>query len=219
MLIDGADIWENPKEIKRVRFKVGLVMQYPEHQLFEDTIRKDIAFGPKNMRLASEEIKQRVEEAAAFVGLDAELLDKNPFELSGGQKRRAAIAGIIAMRPDVLVLDEPAAGLDPSGKEEIFANIADYHKKSGKTVVIVSHSMDDMARYCDNVIVLSGGRAVLAGTRDEVFSKTRELIAAGLDVPHATKLSMLLEEKGIKLPDGIFTADDAVEKIAALFEN
>jgi len=217
VLIDGTDIWEKPKEIRGVRFKVGLVMQYPEHQLFEDTIRKDIAFGPKNMGLSEEEIKLRVDEAALFAGLDADLLDKNPFELSGGQKRRAAIAGIIAMRPDVLVLDEPAAGLDPAGKAAVFANIVDYHKKSGKTVVIVSHSMDDMAQYCDSVIVLSGGKATLSGSRDEVFSKAQELIGSGLDIPQATRLCMMLEEKGITLPAGIFTADAAVEKIAELF--
>ncbi len=171
VMLDGVDIWDNPKEIRKVRFRIGLVMQYPEYQLFEETIEKDIAFGPKNMGLPEDEIHQRVLEAASFVGLDSEMLAKSPFDLSGGQKRRAAIAGVIAMRPDVLVLDEPAAGLDPAGRDSIFSNIAEYQRKSGSTVVIVSHSMEDMARFCDELIVMSEGHIIMQGTRDEVFAK------------------------------------------------
>ncbi|MBQ8140452.1 MAG: energy-coupling factor transporter ATPase [Clostridia bacterium] len=201
--IDGEDIWAKPKEIRGVRFRVGLVMQYPESQLFEETIRQDIAFGPKNMGLSEEEINERVLEAARFVGLDSDILDKSPFDLSGGQKRRAAIAGIIAMRPEVLILDEPAAGLDPAGRESIFANIVDYKEKTGSTVVIVSHSMEDMARYCDRVVVMSGGKIIMNGSRDEVFSDADRLGGAGLDIPQITKLMLLLKGKGIDVNAGI----------------
>ena len=158
VLLDGENIWEKPKNIRKIRFRVGLVMQYPEYQLFEETIYKDIAYGPQNMGIPKEEIDSRVREAAYFAGLEEELLFKSPFDLSGGQKRRAAIAGIIAMRPDVLVLDEPAAGLDPRGRESIFENIRNYRDKSGKTVVIVSHSMEDMAKYCDETVVMADGK-------------------------------------------------------------
>ena len=168
--IDLQDIWENRKDIRKYRFKVGLVMQYPEYQLFEETIRKDIAFGPRNMGLSEEEIEARVLEAARFVELDESLLEKSPFELSGGEKRRAAIAGVIAMRPDVLVLDEPAAGLDPRGRAAIFKNIAEYRRATGKTVIIVSHSMEDVARYCDELIVMSGAKVIMHDTPKNVFS-------------------------------------------------
>ena len=217
VLIDGEDIWAKPKEIRKVRFRVGLVMQYPESQLFEETIRQDIAFGPKNMGLSEAEIEQRVIEAARFVGLDEDLLEKSPFDLSGGQKRRAAIAGIIAMRPDVLVLDEPAAGLDPAGRESIFANIVEYKEKTGSTVVIVSHSMEDMARYCDRVMVMSGGKLIMNGSRDEVFSQSASLEGAGLDIPQITKLMTLLRDKGIDIDQGIYTSDKAYEEIMKLF--
>ena len=217
VLIDGEDIWAKPKEIRKVRFRVGLVMQYPESQLFEETIRQDIAFGPKNMGLSEAEIEQRVVEAASFVGLDEALLEKSPFDLSGGQKRRAAIAGIIAMRPDVLVLDEPAAGLDPAGREAIFANIVEYKEKTGSTVIIVSHSMEDMARYCDRVMVMSGGKLIMNGSRDEVFSQAASLESAGLDIPQITKLMTLLRERGIDVDQSIYTSDKAYEEIVRLF--
>ncbi len=215
--IDGKNIWDKPKEIRKVRFRVGLVMQCPESQLFEETIRADIAFGPKNMGLSAEEIEQRVVEAARFVGLDESLLDKSPFDLSGGQKRRAAIAGIIAMRPEVLILDEPAAGLDPAGREAIFSNIVEYKEKSGSTVIIVSHSMEDMAKYCDRIVVMSGGRLVMNGSRDDIFSRSDELVAAGLDIPQTTKLMLLLKERGVGIDSGIYTVDRAFDEIMKLF--
>ena len=217
--IDLQDIWENRKDIRKYRFKVGLVMQYPEYQLFEETIRKDIAFGPKNMGLSEEEIADRVIEAARFVELDESMLDRSPFELSGGQKRRAAIAGIIAMRPDVLVLDEPAAGLDPRGRASIFKNISDYREKTGKTVVIVSHSMEDVARYCDELIVMSGARVLLCGTPDKVFSQPELLVKNGLDLPQIARLNMLLREKGVDLGDGVYTVDGAFERIMKQNQN
>ena len=218
VLLDGEDIWAKPKEIRSVRFRVGLVMQYPEAQLFEETIRQDIAFGPKNMGLSAEEIDIRVREAARFVGLDEDMLDKSPFDLSGGQKRRAAIAGIIAMRPEVLILDEPAAGLDPAGREAIFSNIIEYKKETGSTVIIVSHSMEDMARYCDEIAVMSGGKLLMKGSRDEVFSNTEKLVSAGLDIPQITKLMLLLEKKGISVDSGIYTSENAYKEIMKLFK-
>ncbi len=218
VLLDGEDIWAKPKEIRNVRFRVGLVMQYPESQLFEETIRQDIAFGPKNMGLSEEEIEIRVREAASFVGLDEDILDKSPFDLSGGQKRRAAIAGIIAMRPEVLILDEPAAGLDPAGREAIFSNIIEYKRQTGSTVVIVSHSMEDMARFCDEIAVMSGGKLLMKGTRDEVFSDTEKLVSAGLDIPQITKLMLLLEKKGLPVDSGIYTSEKAYKEIIKLFK-
>lgn len=215
--LDGEDIWAKPKEIRRVRFRVGLVMQYPEAQLFEETIRADIAFGPKNMGLSSEEISERVIEAAHFVGLDDELLDKSPFDLSGGQKRRAAIAGIIAMRPEVLILDEPAAGLDPAGREAVFTNIMNYKKETGATVIIVSHSMEDMARYCDDIVVMSDGDVMMQGDRDTVFADADKLAAAGLDIPQTAKLMAALRERGIDISRRIYTPDAAYSALLALF--
>ena len=217
VIIDREDIWENRKDIRKYRFKVGLVMQYPEYQLFEETIRKDIAFGPKNMGLDESEIEQRVAEAARFVELDESFLDKSPFELSGGQKRRAAIAVIIAMRPDVLVLDEPAAGLDPKGRAAIFRNIAGYREATGKTVVIVSHSMEDVARYCDELIVMSGAKVLMNGTPDKVFSNPELLVENGLDLPQIARLNMLLRKKGIDLGEGVYTVDGAFERIMKKF--
>ena len=217
VLLDGVDIWEKPKTIRQVRFRVGLVMQYPEYQLFEETVAKDIAFGPRNMGLGEEEIRVRVEEAAAFAGLDRALLDKSPFDLSGGQKRRAAIAGIIAMRPEVLVLDEPAAGLDPRGRDEIFANIVRYQESTGSTVVIVSHSMEDMARYCDNLVVMNGGKVVMQGDRDYIFSRSERLSEIGLDIPQVTRLMLRLKEMGVETDGGIYTVEQAVEKMLKLY--
>ena len=219
VLLDGGDIWEKPKQIRDVRFRVGLVMQYPEYQLFEETIAKDIAFGPKNMGLSEEEIQARVLEAARFVGLDEELLEQSPFDLSGGQKRRAAIAGIIAMHPDVLVLDEPAAGLDPRGREEIFANIRQYHEESGSTVLIVSHSMEDMARYCDHLIVMNDGKIWMQGDRDYVFSRSDRLTEIGLDVPQVTKMMHLLKENDIPVDGGIYTVEQAVEHLLKIYKD
>ena len=219
VLLDGADIWAKPKDINKIRFRVGLVMQYPEYQLFEETIYKDIAYGPKNMGLADDEIRERVLEAADFVGLDRELLDKSPFDLSGGQKRRAAIAGIIAMRPELLILDEPAAGLDPRGRDAIFNNIVEYQKKSGSTVLIVSHSMEDMARYCDRLIVMSGAKILLEGECREIFTRADELSAVGLDVPQITRLMLALKERGIELDTSVFTVEEALEEILRLYQD
>ena len=216
ILLDGHDIWEDPKKIAAVRFRVGLVMQYPEYQLFDETVASDIAYGPRNMGLSTEEITARVKEAAAFAGLADELLEKSPFELSGGQKRRAAIAGVMAMRPEILVLDEPAAGLDPMGREEIFAGLARYRAESGATVVVVSHSMEDMARYCDRLVVMNDGKILLRGTQSEVFGRADELQSIGHGVPDITKLCALLRADGMPLPDDIYTVEAATAAIAPL---
>ena len=217
VLLDGQDIWQDPKQIGKVRFRVGLVMQYPEYQLFEETVRADIAFGPRNMQLSGEEIAERVDEAAAFAGVDPSLMDKSPFDLSGGQKRRVAIAGIMAMRPEVLVLDEPAAGLDPQGRRDIFGGIRAYNRKTGSTVVIVSHSMEDMAQYCDDVAVMAHARLLMTGTRDEVFARADELEVVGLDIPVITKLSALLRQGGIPLDPGLYTLEAAEAALAQVF--
>ena len=198
-------------------FRVGLVMQYPEYQLFEETVYADIAFGPRNMGLSEEEIHARVLEAAAFCDVGEELLEKSPFDLSGGQKRRVALAGVIAMRPEVLVLDEPAAGLDPLGRTYIFNGIRAYQRKTGSTVLIVSHSMEDMARYSDDVIVLSGARILRKGSREEVFAHVDELAETGLNVPQITQLMSILRERGIDAPKNIYTVDEATEAIKKLF--
>ena len=199
-------------------FRVGLVMQYPEYQLFEETVYADIAFGPRNMGLDEKEIRERVLEAAAFCDIGEELLEKSPFDLSGGQKRRVALAGVIAMRPEVLVLDEPAAGLDPWGRSYIFDGIRAYQRKTGSTVLIVSHSMEDMARYCDDVIVLSGAHVLRKGTREEVFAHVEELAQTGLDVPQITHLMCLLRERGIALPQNIYTVEEATAALRKLFD-
>ena len=207
-------------KIKKTRaklcFRVWLVMQYPEYQLFEETVSRDIAFGPRNMGLAEEEIRQRVLEAAAFTDIGEDLLEKSPFDLSVGQKRRVALAGVIAMRPEVLVLDEPAAGLDPLGRTFIFEGIRNYQRKTGSTVLIVSHSMEDMARYCDDVIVMSGARVIRQGSREEVFAHVDELAETGLDIPQITHLMQLLRARGLPLPENIYTVDEAVEALRAL---
>ena len=217
VIIDGVDIWEKPKEIRKVRFKVGLVMQFPEYQLFAETIYKDIAFGPQNMGLGEAEVDARVREAARFVGIDEELLDKSPFDLSGGQKRRAAIAGIIAMRPDILILDEPAAGLDPRGRDSIFKNIVSYQRECGNTVIIVSHSMEDMAKYCDDLIVMSDGKIILTGACEEVFSSSALLESVGLDIPQISKLVLKLRSMGVDVDGGIYTVDKALEELLKLY--
>ena len=217
VLLDGVDIWADPKEIGRVRYRVGLVMQYPEYQLFEETVYADIAYGPRNMGLPEEEIQARVHEAAAFAGVDAALMEKSPFDLSGGQKRRVAIAGIMAMRPEVLVLDEPAAGLDPQGRHTIFQGIRDYNRKTGCTVLIVSHSMEDMAQYCDDVVVMAHSRVLMAGDRDHIFTRADELEAVGLDIPQITKLCLLLREGGMPMPAGLYTVEAAEDSLMKLF--
>ncbi|MBE6627930.1 MAG: energy-coupling factor transporter ATPase [Ruminococcaceae bacterium] len=195
---------------RRLCFRVGLVMQYPEYQLFEETVYKDIAFGPQNMGLSEEEIRERVMEAAAFSGVEPEWMEKSPFDLSGGQKRRVALAGVIAMRPEVLVLDEPGAGLDPRGRNSIFEKIVHYQKTTGSTVLIVSHSMEDMARLCDDVVVLYRAKIVKQGSGREVFSHADELSKIGLDIPQITRLLQMLKEKGMPISDDIYTVDEAV---------
>ena len=209
----GQDINESKRSRRDVKSQVGLVFQYPEYQLFEETVYKDIAFGPKNMKLSQEEIDQRVREAAGFVGVEEELFEKSPLELSGGQKRRIAIAGVIAMRPGVLILDEPTAGLDPAGCRQILDNICAYREKTGATVIIVSHNMDDVARIAERIIVFSHGRVVMDGSAGEVFSRAEELIDIGLDVPHATALAMALKKQGLPLPEGIYTHEQLLDAI------
>jgi energy-coupling factor transport system ATP-binding protein len=211
--VDGTDINQSKITRRDVKHQVGLVFQYPEYQLFEETVYKDIAFGPKNMKLGDEEIDQRVREAASFVGVDEELFEKSPLELSGGQKRRIAIAGVIAMRPSVLILDEPTAGLDPAGCRQIIENICNYREKTGATVIIVSHNMDDMAKIAERIIVFSHGHIVMDGTAKEVFSRAEELISIGLDVPHSTELAMALKKQGLPLPDGIYTHEQLLEAV------
>ena len=209
----GQDINESKLSRRDVKHQVGLVFQYPEYQLFEETVYKDIAFGPKNMKLSQEEIDQRVREAAGFVGVEEELFDKSPLELSGGQKRRIAIAGVIAMRPGVLILDEPTAGLDPAGCRQILDNICAYREKTGATVIIVSHNMDDVARIAERIIVFNHGRVVMDGSAGEVFSRAEELIGIGLDVPHATELAMALKKQGLPLPEGIYTHEQLLSAV------
>ena len=215
VLLDGKDIWENPKKIRDIRFRVGVVMQYPEYQLFDETVRDDIAFGPKNMGLSKAEIDQRVMDAVHFAGLDENLLDKSPFELSGGQKRRAALAGVIAMRPEILVLDEPAAGLDPGGRREILGRIREFQRSSGTSVIIVSHSMEDMAMYCDRIIVMSAGKVAMDGTCSEVFGRYNELLNVGLDVPQITYVADELRKHGIDIGADIYTVKYAASQILA----
>ena len=216
VLLDGNDIWENPKKIRDVRFRVGMVFQYPEHQLFEDTIYKDIAFGPKNMGLSEEEIDRRVRQAAAYVGLDEALLEKSPFDLSGGEKRRAAIAGVMAMEPQVLILDEPTAGLDPRGREQVLAMIQDYRKNRGTTVLLVTHSMEDVARVADRILVMSEGRVAMLDTVEKVFSRAEELEAIGLTVPAVTKTLLLLQRRGVAVDTAAYTVEAATAQILSL---
>lgn len=213
--VDGEDINADKISRKNVRSKVGLVFQYPEYQLFEETVYADIAFGPKNMKLSESEIDERVREAASFVGVPEEHFERSPLELSGGQKRRVAIAGVIAMRPGVLILDEPTAGLDPAGCAQILQNICDYREKTGSTVIIVSHSMDDVARLADRLVVFNRGEIRFDGTPEEVFSNPEELKAIGLNVPAATELAMELRRIGVSVPASIYTNE---QLLAALLE-
>jgi energy-coupling factor transport system ATP-binding protein len=215
VLLKGKDIWAEPKKIRSVRFQVGMVFQYPEHQLFEETVLKDICFGPQNMGLSEGEAQERAREAARFVGLPDELLGKSPFELSGGEKRRAAIAGVIAMDPDVLVLDEPTAGLDPRGRDMLLMQIGAYHRERNNTVILVSHSMEDIARAADRVLVMNGGKAVMLDQTDKVFARGRELEELGLRVPEITKILLTLREHGCPVEPAL-TVDQAVEELLPL---
>ncbi len=218
VLLNGNDVWAEPKKIREIRFQVGLVFQYPEHQLFEETARKDIAFGPKNMGLPEEEIERRVLRAAEFVGLKPELLEKSPFELSGGEKRRAAIAGVMAMQPEVLILDEPTAGLDPKGRDMILEQIKAYQQETGATVLLVSHSMEDIARVAKRVLVMNGGRVAMFDETPAVFSRAEELEAIGLSIPAVTRVFMLLREKGYAVGDNVYTVEQAVGRLLPLLE-
>lgn len=217
VLLNGKDIWAEPKKIRAVRFQVGMVFQYPEHQLFEETVLKDICFGPGNMGLNQKEAEERALEAAKFVGLQEDLLNKSPFELSGGQKRRAAIAGVIAMDPDVLILDEPTAGLDPQGRDMLLEQISNYRKKRGNTILLVSHSMEDIAHYADRVLVMNGGKAVMLDKTERVFAHGRELETMGLRVPQITNILLTLMEKGY-LVHPVLTVDQAVEELRPLLK-
>lgn len=218
VLLDGEDIWANPKDIRKIRFKVGMVFQYPEYQLFEETVAKDIAFGPTNMGKSGAELEKAVNDAARFTGLKDELLEKSPFDLSGGEKRRAAIAGVIAMNPEVLVLDEPTAGLDPMGRDVLLSQIVQYHKERKNTVIFVSHSMEDIARVADKIIVMNKSNLVMFDKTKEVFSKGRELEKIGLRVPQITKIMLELREKGFNVPEGILTVDEAMDCISSLLD-
>ena len=216
ILLEGKDIWENPKQIRQVRFAVGLCFQYPEYQLFEETVAKDIAFGPKNMGLDEKQIAARVRDAAHFVSLKPELLEKSPFDLSGGEKRRAAIAGVMAMDPRVLILDEPTAGLDPKGRDVILQQIRDYQQARGTTVLLVSHSMEDVARVCSKVLVMNEGKNVLYGTVDEVFSQAEELSRMGLAVPQVTRVFLGLKQRGFDGRTNVYTARQGRDEILRL---
>ena len=213
VLLDGKDIWAEPKKIRQVRFQVGLVFQYPEYQLFEETCYKDIAFGPKNMGLDEAEVDRRVHEAADFVGLDPALLERSPFELSGGQKRRVAVAGVMAMKPRILVLDEPAAGLDPEGRDDILSEVKEYHKKTGTTVLLVSHSMEDIAKYANRVLVMSNRKIAMYDTVEKVFARAPELLELGLSVPQVTKIFLKLREMGVDVPADVYTIPYAVKTL------
>ena len=216
VLLNGNDIWAEPKKIRAVRFQVGLVFQYPEYQLFEETVFRDICFGPRNMGLSEEELKERALGAAEFVGLRPELLEKSPFELSGGEKRRAAIAGVVAMDPEVLILDEPAAGLDPQGRDQLLDQIRSYHQKRGNTVLLVSHSMEDIARVADRALVMNRGKAAMLDTVQQVFSRRSELEHMGLRVPQITKIMSLLRAKGYPVSEGALTVDEALRDLLPL---
>ena len=214
--IDGEDIWQDPKDIRRFRFLVGLVFQYPEYQLFEETVYKDIAFGPLNMGLSEEEVNRRVLRAAKFCGLGAAMLSQSPFELSGGQKRRAAIAGVLAMEPKLLVLDEPAAGLDPEGRDTILSQVKQFHQETGTTVVLVSHSMDEIARNVDRILVLKNAHILMEGTPQQVFARGEELLSAGLDVPQVTRVAMALRARGLNVDPAVYTVEALERELLAL---
>lgn len=213
ILLDGKDIWENKNKIRDVRFQVGLVFQYPEYQIFEETVYKDIAFGPKNMGLDEDEIKRRVLATAADIGLSEELMARSPFELSGGQKRRVAIAGVMAMEPKVLILDEPTAGLDPAGRDLILSHIKAYHKRTGNTTLIVSHSMEDIASFADRILVMNKGKLFCFDETERVFSRAEEIAEIGLDVPQITRVFMELRRRGLDFGKEVYTVGYARDLI------
>ena len=215
VILDGTDIWKDKATTRQARFRVGLVFQYPEYQLFEETVYKDIAFGPKNMGLPADEIDRRVREAAGFVGLTEEQLEVSPFDLSGGQKRRVAIAGVIAMEPEVLILDEPTAGLDPVGREDILANIQAYRKAKNATIMMVSHSMSDVARLTERLLVMNGSKLAMDGTPEQVFARAQELLDMGLDIPPVTRVFLRLRELGLDV-EPVFTLEQAAAVLAEL---
>ncbi|MBQ6526010.1 MAG: energy-coupling factor transporter ATPase [Clostridia bacterium] len=216
--VDGQDIWESKKTLRASRFAVGLCFQYPEYQLFEETVYKDIAFGPKNMKLSEEEIDRRVREAARFIGVTDDMLEKSPFDLSGGEKRRVAIAGVMAMEPKILILDEPTAGLDPRGRDIILGLIRNYREETGRTVMIVSHSMDDVAKIATKVLVINDRHVAMYGTVPEIYARSEELVAMGLDIPQVTKVFLGLKENGIPVRTDIFTVEQARAELRALRE-
>lgn len=218
VLVDGEDIWADPSQIRKFRFLVGMVMQYPEYQLFEETVYKDIAFGPKNMGLSEQEIDRRVHRAAEFCGLPADYLNRSPFELSGGQKRRVAIAGVLAMEPRILVLDEPAAGLDPEGRDTILSQIRQYHQDTGTTVLLVSHSMEDIARYANRVLVMDQRKVAMYDDVEKVFARAPELLELGLSVPQVTKIFLKLREMGLDIPTDVYTTPYAVKTVLKALE-
>ena len=218
VLLDGEDIWDKKYKGGRLCFRVGLVMQYPEYQLFEETVFNDVAFGPRNKGVGEEEVKKLVMDAIEFVGLTPDILEQSPFDLSGGQKRRVAIAGVMAMQPEVLVLDEPAAGLDPSGRSDIFGGIRRYRDTTGATVIIVSHSMEDMAEYCDDVIVMHHGTVMLTGPKDSVFADSDKLAEAGLDIPQITRVMRLLSQSGLDVNASVCTKDQAVTELIRAYK-
>jgi len=216
ILLEGKDIWAEPKKIRNVRFRVGLVFQYPEYQLFEETVYKDIAFGPANMGKTGDELDRCVREAARLVGIRDDQLEKSPFELSGGQKRRVALAGVLAMEPRVLILDEPTAGLDPAGRENLLANIRDYHRNKNGTVIMVSHSMEEVAGNVDRILVLKSAHVLMQGTPKEVFSRADELLSAGLDVPQITRVAIALKERGLDVDPAVYTVEDLERQLLTL---
>ena len=215
VILDGQDIWADKKLTRQARFRVGLVFQYPEYQLFEETVYRDIAYGPKNMGLSAEEVDRRVREAAGFVGITDQQLEASPFDLSGGQKRRVAIAGVIAMEPEVLILDEPTAGLDPVGRAGILENIESYRRAKNATVLMVSHSMEDVARLTERLLVMNGSRLVVDGTPEQVFSRAEELVAMGLSIPQVTQVFMHLRRMGVDV-ENVYTISQAVRVLKAL---
>ena len=216
--VDGQDIWESKKTLRASRFAVGLCFQYPEYQLFEETVYKDIAFGPKNMKLSEEEIDRRVREAARFIGVTDDMLEKSPFDLSGGEKRRVAIAGVMAMEPKILILDEPTAGLDPRGRDIILGLIRNYREETGRTVMIVSHSMDDVAKIATKVLVINDRHVAMYGTVPEIYARSDELVSMGLDIPQVTKVFLGLKENGVPVRTDIFTVEQARAELRGLRE-
>jgi energy-coupling factor transport system ATP-binding protein len=216
--VDGQDIWESKKTLRASRFAVGLCFQYPEYQLFEETVYKDIAFGPKNMKLSDEEIDRRVREAARFIGVTDDMLEKSPFDLSGGEKRRVAIAGVMAMEPKILILDEPTAGLDPRGRDTILDLIRNYREETGRTVMIVSHSMDDVAEIATKVLVINNARVAMYGTVPEIYARSEELVSMGLDIPQVTKIFLGLKENGIPVRTDVYTVEQARAQLRELRE-